>query len=138
MQGKPDGRFLLVCSQKVAQKRMKVRPTITFDHEGLNNIMTDQFKVRMTNPMANRCLRAGEEVVKDRDLVAEEHQTVDKVRSNKSSTASDQDALALGRGEELDGWKAGEGGVGDRVGIGVEDGLGLIELRPLGEAGVLL
>ena len=56
MQGKPDDKFLLVCSQKVSRKRMNERRTITLDHERLNNVMTDQLKVRVANPMAHRCL----------------------------------------------------------------------------------
>lgn len=70
--------------------------TITLDHERLNNVVSDHLKVGVTNPVADGGLGAGEEVVDDRDFMPEEHKTIDKVRSDKTSATSDKDALAVG------------------------------------------
>ena len=43
--------------------------------------------------------------------MAKEHQTVNQVRADEASTASDEDALALLGREELDWGEAGEGAV---------------------------
>ncbi len=88
--------------------------------------MTDKLKVRVPNPMANCGLGTGEEVIEDCDFMSENHQTVDKMGTNETSATGDKDALALGRREELHGWEAREGGVRDRLSLGVVDRLGLV------------
>ena len=80
---------------------------------------------------------ASEEVVEDGDLMAEEHKAVDQVRADETGATGDENALALGRREELDGREAGEGGVGDRLAVGMEDGLGLVGGVRAGELRVL-
>ena len=81
-----------------------------------------------------------EEVVKDSNLVTEQHQSIDQVRSNETSSTSDyqsartlltfdqrkltQDPLSLRVGQELDGWELGNGSVLDRVGFLVVNRLG--------------
>ena len=80
---------------------------------------------------------ASKEVVEDGDLMAEEHKAVDQVRADETGTTGDEDTLALGRREELDGREAGEGGVGDRLAVGMEDGLGLVGGVRAGELRVL-
>ena len=58
------------------------------------------------------------------------------VGADEARAAGDEHALARGRGQELDGREAREGGVGDRLGVLVEDGLGLVRGVALGELGV--
>lgn len=100
--------------------------TVTFDHERLDNVVSDHLKVGVTDPVADGGLGAGEEVVEDGDFVAQEHESIDQVGADETSSAGDEDALPIGMGEEFDGREAGKGGVGDGVVVGVEDGLGLI------------
>lgn len=55
--------------------------------------------------------------------MSKDHQTVDKMGADETSTASDEDTLALVWGDEFYGREAGEGGVGDGLGVWVVDGL---------------
>ena len=55
--------------------------------------------------------------------MAQKHQTVYKVRSDKSSAAGNKNALALRDREELDGRESGKRSVGYRSDVGVENGL---------------
>ena len=87
--------------------------------------------------MRDGCFGPGEEVVKDGDFVTEDHEAVDEMGADEAGTAGDEDALALGRREEFDGREAGEGGVGDRLAVGMEDGLGLVGSVRAGELRVL-
>jgi hypothetical protein len=87
--------------------------TITLNHKGFYYIMADHLKVRVTNPVTYSRLRAGEEVVKDGDFVAKDHETVHKVGANKASTTGNQDAFALGRRKELDRRESRECGIRD-------------------------
>lgn len=68
--------------------------------------MTDHLKVGVANPVTDGGLGAGEEVVEDGNFVTKEHEPVDEMRSDEASTASDEDALPVGRREKLDGREA--------------------------------
>ena len=107
---------------------MRKELTVALNHERLDHIMTDHFEIGVANPMANVRARARKEVVEDGDFVAEEHQSVHEVRANKPSTTSDKDAFALRRRQEFDRRKTAEGRVGDGVGVGVVDRLGLVHV----------
>jgi len=87
----------------------------------------------MTDPVTDGGLGTGEEIINDGDFMTQEHQTVDEVRSDKTGAAGNQDTLALGRGQELDRWETRESCIGDRVGVWVEDGFGLVGSKTLGE-----
>lgn len=81
-----------------------------------------------------------EEVVKNSNLVTEQHQSIDQVRSNETSSTSDyqsartllnldqqkltQDPLSLRVRQKLDRRELGNGSVLDRVGFLVVDRLG--------------
>jgi len=95
--------------------------------------MSNHLKVGMADPMADGGLGTGEEIINDGDFMTQEHQTVDEVGSNETSAAGNQDTLALRWGQELDRWETRESGVGDRMGVWVEDGFGLIGGKTLGE-----
>jgi hypothetical protein len=69
--------------------------------------------------------------------VAEEHEAVDKVRADKAGATGDEDALALGIGEEADGGELGKGGVLDLVRVLVVDRLGAVVLRGRADVGGL-
>jgi hypothetical protein len=97
--------------------------TIALDHEGFDDIVTNQLKVRVANPVRHARFGTSEKVIEDGDFVAEKHETVDEMRADKACTASDEDALPAGLGKKLDGWEAAEGGVGDRLRLGVIDRL---------------
>jgi hypothetical protein len=79
---------------------MKRKLTVNLDHERLDNIVPDHLEVGVTNPVRDLVSAkpgttthgspgTGEEVVEDGDLVTEEHETIDQVRSDESSTTSD-------------------------------------------------
>ena len=53
--------------------------TVALDHERLYDIMTDHLEVRVANPVTDGSLRASEEVVEDSNLMAKNHETVDKM-----------------------------------------------------------
>lgn len=59
------------------------------------------------------------------------------MRSDETGAAGDQYALALRWGQELNGREARESRVGDRVGVWMEYGLGLIRGKILGRLCVL-
>ena len=86
---------------------------------------------QMTDPVTDGSLGTGEEVIDDRNFVSQEHEMVDKVRSDETSTASNQDTLALRRGQEFDGWEMQQGSIRDRMSVWVEDGFGLVGCKPL-------
>lgn len=73
--------------------------------------MSDHFKVWVSDPMADRGLGTREEIIKDSDFMAKEHKTINKMRPDKASTASDQNPLALRWGKESYGRETGESGV---------------------------
>ena len=55
------------------------------------------------------------------------------MRSDESSATGNQDTLALRGRQEFHGWETGEGSVGDGLAVWVEDGLGLVRCKTLGE-----
>ena len=89
--------------------------TVALSHVGLHDVMPDHLEIGMANPMADGGFRASKEIIEDRDLVSEEHQTVDEVRPDESRSSSDEDTLSLVGGEQLDGRETAEGRVRDRV-----------------------
>lgn len=89
--------------------------------------MANHLEVRVANPVTDSRLRTSEKIVDHSDFVAQNHQAVDEVGADKASTASDQDALPLRGSQKLYGREAGEGGIRDRVRLGVVDRLGLEE-----------
>lgn len=99
--------------------------------------MTDHLKVGVPNPVTDGGLGASEEVVQYGYFMPEKHETVDKVRTDKPRTTSDEDTLPLRRREELHGRETTQGGVRDRLGVGVVDGLRLVSVQTLGEARVV-
>lgn len=96
-------------------RRVEISLTVDFNHEGLNDVVSDHFKVGVTNPVGNGGSGTGEEVVQNGDFVTEEHQSVDQVGTDETGTAGHEDSLSLGVGQELDGRELGHGGEGDRV-----------------------
>ena len=81
--------------------------------------MSNEFKVRVTDPVRDGGLEASEEVVEDGDFMTKEHEAIHKVRTYKPSTAGDEDALSLGRGQQLDGRVMCDGRIGNGVSGGV-------------------
>lgn len=111
--------------------------TVALNHEGLDNVVADHLKVGVTDPVRDRGLGAGEEVIEDSNFMAEEHQAVNQMRPDETGTTGNKNALALRWRKQLDGREAGEGGVGDGVAVGVEDRLGLVRSVVASELGVL-
>lgn len=112
--------------------------TVTFNHEWFDDIVSNYLKVGVADPVADSGLGTSEEVVDDSDLVTQEHEAVDEVGSDKTSATGNQDTLALRWGQEFDGRETREGGVGNSVAVWMEDGLGLVGCKTLGEPGVQL
>lgn len=110
--------------------------TVTFNHEWFDDIVSDHLKVGVSDPVADGSLGTGKEVINDRNFMAQEHETVDEVGSNETSAASNQDTLALRWRQQLHGRESREGGIGDSMALWVEDGLGLVGCKALGEFGM--
>lgn len=94
--------------------------------------MPHELEIGMPNPVADSCLGTGEKVVKDGNIVAKKHETVDEMRTDKASSTRDQNTLLVGWGEKFDGREAGEGSVGNGVDVGMVDRLGVV-CMPSGE-----
>jgi hypothetical protein len=69
MLGRPDDKFLTMGLVMHAETSHNAGPTVAFDHEWLDDIVSNEFKVRVANPMADSCLGASEEIVKNSDLM---------------------------------------------------------------------
>lgn len=119
------------------RRARKMVNLVTFNHEGLNDVVTNHLKVGMANPVADSGFRASEEVVQDGDFMTKEHQTVNEMRANEAGASGNEDALAVGWSKEPNGGETSESRVRDRVGIRVINRLGLILSVPLGKLGML-
>eukprot|EP00914_Ancora_sagittata_P013422 GHVO01026222.1.p3 GENE.GHVO01026222.1~~GHVO01026222.1.p3 ORF type:complete len:100 (-),score=16.34 GHVO01026222.1:121-420(-) len=86
---------------------------VTFNHERLYDIVSDEFEIWMAYPVADGGSGTGKKVVKHSNVMAKEHETIDKMRTNETSPASDKDALALARGKEFDRGETSESGIGN-------------------------
>ena len=73
----------------------KVINLIDFDVERLHDIVVDELKVFVRQPVLHVPLSSSKEVVDDDYLVALDHQLVDEMRSDESCAASDEDPLSL-------------------------------------------
>lgn len=73
----------------------------------------------MTDPVRDGGLGASEKVVEDGYIMAKEHEAIHKVGTHKTSTTSDEDALPLSRGQQLDGRVMCDGRIGNGVSGGV-------------------
>jgi hypothetical protein len=58
--------------------------------------------------------------------VTKKHESVNKVGAHEASAAGYKDALSLGRRNKLDRGEARQSGVGDGIGVGMIDRLGLV------------
>ena len=114
--------------------------TVALGHVGLHDIMPDHLEIGVANPMADGGFGASKEIIEDRDLVSEEHQTVDEVRPDESRSSGDENTLSLVGGEQLDGRETAESRVRDgvlarevyrvglEVGVTVGDGCGILAI----------
>lgn len=105
--------------------------TVALNHERLDDIVSDQLKIGVADPMVDGGLGAGEKVVDNGDLMTQEHQTVNEVGSDETGTTGNQYTLALKSRQEFNGWETRESRVGDRASVWMKYGLGLIRLEPL-------
>lgn len=80
--------------------------------------MSDQFKVRVADPMADSCFRTSEKIVENSDLVPKEHEPINKMGSDETGATSDKYALALGWRKQLNWREARKCGVRYRLSIG--------------------
>ena len=110
--------------------------TVTFNHEWFDDIVSNHLKIGVADPVTDSSLGTSKEVVNDGNLMTQEHETVDEVGSNETSAAGNQDTLALRWRQEFDGRETRESGIGDSTAVWVEDGLGLIGRKTLGEPGM--
>lgn len=62
---------------------------LTFNVKRLNNIMIDQLKVFMANPVLHVSFSPGEEVVHHSHLMAVHHQFVSQMGANKTGSSGD-------------------------------------------------
>ena len=62
--------------------------TVHLDEERLDHIVSDHFKVGMTNPVRDGSSGPSEKVVEDSNFMAKEHEPVDQVRSDESRSSS--------------------------------------------------
>jgi hypothetical protein len=97
--------------------------TVTFDHEWFDNIVSNQLKVGMADPVGDACLGTGEKVIEHGDLMAEKHEAVNQMRADEACATCYEDALTARLGEKLDWGETAEGGVGDGLRLRVVDRL---------------
>lgn len=97
--------------------------TVTLDHEWFDDIVSNQLKVGMADPVGDARFGTGEKVVEHGDLVTEEHEAVDQMGADEACTTCDDDALTARLGEKLDRGETAECGVGDGLGLRVVDRL---------------
>jgi len=119
--GRPSGRSLDICGQDNRCQTKSEALTIALNHEWFDDVMSYHLKVGMTDPVTDGGLGAGEEIIDDGYFMTQEHQTINEMGSNETSTAGNQDALAFGWRQEFDRWETRESCIGDRVGVWVED-----------------
>jgi hypothetical protein len=100
MRGMQDGRFLPVSMRRQAWESSL---TVNLDQEWLDDIVSNHLKVGVTDPVRDLTSVFGstsqiqtyggpgtsEEVVKNSDLMTEQHQSINQVRSNETSSTSD-------------------------------------------------
>lgn len=127
-QGTRDDRFLIQKTRVsyVIEDVDRGQRTVAFNHERLNDIVANELKVGVPNPMADGGLGPGEKVVEDMNLVAQDHEAIDEMGADKASTTRHKDTLPLRRGKQFDGRETRKSGVGDSLVRGVIDRLGLI------------
>jgi hypothetical protein len=97
--------------------------TVTLDHEWFDDIVSNQLKVGMADPVGDARLGTGEKVVEHGHLMTEEHEAVDQMGADEACTTCDDDALTARLGEKLDRGETAEGGVGDGLRLRVVDRL---------------
>lgn len=122
-------RVVLVVGRR--SRTCQVVNLVHFDHERLDNIVSDEFKVGVTDPVRDVGSGSSEEVVEDGDLVSEDHESINQMGSDETSSTSDQDSLSLSVWEEGDRSESGHGGVLDQSRLGVEDVIATIFLVEL-------
>lgn len=88
--------------------------------------MADHLEVGVADPVTDSRLGASEEIVEYSDLVAQNHETVNKMGADEASASGDKDTLSLGCRQQLDRREARQRRVRDRTSVGVEDGLGQV------------
>ena len=81
---------ILILTPAVKQER-----TVAFNHERLDNIVADQLKIGVPNPVTDICTRTSKEVIQDSDFMTEQHKAVDEVGTYEPGSSSDKNALAL-------------------------------------------
>lgn len=62
--------------------------TITFNEQGIDNVVIQKLEIFMSNPVFDISLSTSKEIVGNSHLVPLKHQLVNKMRSNKTSPAS--------------------------------------------------
>ena len=78
-----------------AGRTSQVIDLVDFKEQRVDDVVVEQFKVLMVDPVFYVSLSSREEVVRHNDLVTVEHQLVDQMRTDKTCAASDEDALTV-------------------------------------------
>lgn len=72
--------------------------TVTFNHERLDDIVTDHLKVGVSDPVTDGGLGSSEKVVDNGHFMPEKHEAIDKMGSDKTGAPGDEDPFAIRRG----------------------------------------
>ena len=99
------------------------KPTITLNHKRFDDIVADQLKVGVSNPVADGRLRTREKIVNDGDFVPQEHETVHKMGTDEAGASCYQNAFPRRWGEKSHRRESREGGVRNRVRVRMKNGL---------------
>ena len=67
---------------------LKIVTILTYlEIQRVDNIMSDELEIRMTNPMLDISLGTSEKVVGDGDTMSLEHEPIDEVRADEPGAA---------------------------------------------------
>lgn len=88
-----DGLDRIVFVMNRGSRASKVIDLINFKKDGFNNIMSNELEVGVTKVVQQVLFPSGEEVINDDDIVTAFDETVNKVASDETCTAGDQNPV---------------------------------------------
>lgn len=72
---------------------------VHFDDERLDDVVTDELKIGMPDPLGEVVLLAGEKVVEDEHFVTHEHEAIHQMRADEAGASRNENPFLLGDGQ---------------------------------------
>ena len=109
-QARPDGRSVLSgCGEGYAKHLIDLDlacqrgKEAAAHHIRIDDVVTNQLKVRMPEPVGDRGLGAGHVVVQHDHIVPQQHQPIHEMRADEARSAGDEHTLAFLRTQQAHG-----------------------------------